>query len=316
MAERGNGRRGPRPVPSSAVTPAACGRTWRWRGAAPKPSTGVVRTRRWRRASRPARPSREQTTFLAREDAARGLARRSALRGGLARLGTITFGIDPKVSVDGAAPEPLRKVLEGLLAGLDVCELEAVEATIVLGLFGLPLDAAVAAQLTPERQFDAVDAHIRARLAAGDSLEQIFVALRPASDADFLDHLDAVVGAALAAHTADGRPRDPQEAARRRAFLEYLPYAAEPIRIQFYLHGKVDALEGALGAVLPDGVDQMLFAMVRGRFHNSLPRLRRLRTQAPDALARALTPTLDEWFRRVVAAGRSAARSARDPHAA
>ncbi len=53
-------------------------------------------------------PSREQASVLAREDAARALARRNALRGGLARLGTLMFGIDPKVSVDGAPPEPLR----------------------------------------------------------------------------------------------------------------------------------------------------------------------------------------------------------------
>ncbi len=304
----------PTPAPPAAVTPAA------WADLA------LTRCRaeaeHWRRedealAARLAAgtPSREQATFLARENTARGLARRSALRGGLARLGTLMFGIDPKVSVGGATPEPLREVLEALLAGLDICELEAVEATIVLGLFGLPLDAAVAAQLTAERQFDAVDARIRDRLAAGESLEQIFVALRPASDADFLGHLDALVGAALAGHAADGRPRDPREPARRRAFLEYLPYAAEPIRLQFYLHGKVDALEGALGAVLPDGVDQMLFAMVRGRFYDSLPRLRRLRAQPPAALVRALTPTLDEWFRRVAlpALGRALAR---DPHAA
>lgn len=260
-------------------------------------------------------PSREQTSFLGREQAARALARRNALRGGLARLGTLMFGIDPKVSVDGAAPEPLRKVLEGLLAGLDICELEAVEATIVLGLFGVPLDAALAARLTPQRQFEAVEEMIRARQAAGESLERIYVALRPPSEAAFLGAVDAVVAAALARHAVDGRPRDPRESARRRAFLEYLPYAAEPIRIQFYLHGKVDALEGALGVALPDGVDQMLFAMVRGRFHDSLPRLRRLRAQAPDAVARALMPTLDEWFRRVAlpSLGRALGR---DPHAA
>ena len=260
-------------------------------------------------------PSREQASFLAREDAARALARRNALRGGLARLGTLMFGIDPKVSVDGAPSEPLRKVLEGLLSGLDICELEAVEATIVLGLFGMTFEAELAARLTSERQFEAVDARIRARLAAGDSPEQVYVALRPASEAAFLAHLDAVVATALTRHAAEGRPRVPQAAARRRAFLEYLPYAAEPIRIQFYLHGKVDALEGALGVALPDGVDQMLFAMVRGRFHDSLPRLRRLRTQAPDDVARALAPTLDEWFRRVAmpSLGRALGR---DPHAA
>lgn len=260
-------------------------------------------------------PPREQASFLDREHAARALARRNALRGGLARLGTLTFGIDPKVSVDGAAPEPLRKVHEGLLAGLDICELEAVEATIVLGLFDVPFEAALAERLTAEGQFDAVDARIRERLTAGDSLEQIYVALRPASEAAFLRYLDAVVVAALAGHVAEGQPRDPREAGRRRAFLEYLPYAAEPIRLQIYLHGKVDALEGALGVALPDGVDQMLFAMVRGRFHNSLPRLRRLRAQAPDAVARALTPTIDEWFRRVAlpSLGRALRR---DPHAA
>ncbi len=260
-------------------------------------------------------PSQEQASFLAREDAARALANRNALRGGLARLGTLMFGIDPKVSVDGAPPEPLRKVLEGLLSGLDICELEAVEATIVLGLFGMTFEADLAARLTPERQFEAVDARIRALLAAGGSLEQVYVALRPASEAAFLEHLDAVVATALTRHAAAGRTRVPQAAARRRAFLEYLPYAAEPIRIQFYLHGKVDALEGALGVALPDGVDQMLFAMVRGRFHDSLPRLRRLRIQSPEDVAHALTPTLDEWFRRVAlpSLGRALGR---DPHAA
>jgi hypothetical protein len=161
-------------------------------------------------------PPREQASFLDREHAARALARRNALRGGLARLGTLTFGIDPKVSVDGAAPEPLRKVHEGLLAGLDICELEAVEATIVLGLFDVPFEAALAERLTAEGQFDAVDARIRERLTAGDSLEQIYVALRPASEAAFLRYLDAVVVAALAGHVAEGQPRDPREAGRRR----------------------------------------------------------------------------------------------------
>lgn len=261
--------------------------------------------------------SRERRTFLRREEAARATARRNAVRGGLARLGTLMFGVDPRIAVGGRRPEPFPKVLAGLLAGLDVCAIEAVEATIVIGLFDLPFTSDMAANLTPERQFATVEARIRGQLASGASLEQIFSTMRPPAGAPFVDFLDALVEVAtLSRVSSTGESEfDPQAAPRRRAFLEYLRYAVEPIRIEFYLHGKVDAIEGAFGVALPDGVDQVLFAMARARLYNSLPRLRRLRDQPPADVLAEVAPILDEWFRQTALPAMGRALSG-DPHAA
>ncbi len=261
--------------------------------------------------------SRERAAFLRREETARATARRNAIRGGLARLGTLMFGVDPKIAVGGRRPEPFPKVLDGLLAGLDVCAIEAVEATIVIGLFDVPFTSEMAGNLTPERQFLVVESRIREQLAAGVTLEQIFATMRPPAGAPFVDFLDALIETAMPAPAtaAAAAAIDPAPAQRRRAFLEYLNYAVEPIRIQFYLHGKVDAIEGAFGIALPDGVDQMLFAMARARLYNSIERLQELRNRPSAGVLEAVTPILDEWF-RLTALPAIGCELSRDPHAA
>ena len=76
--------------------------------------------------------------------------------------------------------------------------------------------------------------------------------------------------------------------------------AAEPIRIQSYLHARADAIEGAIGTVLPEDSEQRLYHNAERALYPSVERMRWLREQPPPAILAALDPIVDRWFQTTV----------------
>ncbi|MBM3770725.1 MAG: hypothetical protein FJW27_05455 [Acidimicrobiia bacterium] len=70
------------------------------------------------------------------------------------------------------------------------------------------------------------------------------------------------------------------------------------MRIQFYLQGRVDETEGALGITLPGEIDSRLFNAVRRRIYGSVERMRRLREIPPDTIVATVEPIVERWFVR------------------
>lgn len=260
--------------------------------------------------------SREQASFLAREAVARRVSRANARRGALAHLTTLLFAFKARAAVvNGGDGEAMAAIVEALLATADPCAIQAVESTLLAAVFGLPFSDATAAGLLADGPFDVADAQLHRLAAEGVSVDEAFVRLRPDDDALALAHVAGVLREA-AAGSADTAPRARRDRERRLLqVLEFLPLVFEPLRLRFYLHAKVDEVEGTFGVTLPDAVDEHLFQSVEGQHFASLAAMRRLSDTPPRDTLAAVAPLLDRWFRRTALPG-LARGLGRDPHAA
>lgn len=253
---------------------------------------------------------REEATFLEREAAARAIARANARRGALARLTTLLFAFKARVARSGSSgSEPMGRVVETLLANADPCAISGVESVLLAGLFGLPASADLAGRLGEAGPFAVVDDRFLELAGQGLSAAQIFEIMRPADDAVAL----AAVGHVL--REAVGHDGTADTERRLRQTLELVPLVFEPLRIRFYLHARVDAVEGRFGLPLPDLVDQHLFQLAEHDLFRSVEAMRQLRGMPAEDIVARLEPLLDRWFRRTALPGLARA-IARDPHTA
>lgn len=259
---------------------------------------------------------REDASFLQREAAAREFARANARRGALARLTTLLFAFKARVSTSATnRRESFGDVIEALLADADACAIDAVEATLLAGLFGLPHTEAVALRLRRQGPFAVAEETFLELAARGLSAERIFEQLRPSDDAEAVGHIDAVLRAATVDRRAPGDQPTPEQARRLRQVLELVPHVLEPLRIRFYLHAKVDAVEGVFGVTLDGAVDEYLLQLAERKLFDSVDAMRRLSDSRPADTVAALDPLVERWFRRTVLPGLARAIR-RDPHLA
>ncbi|MEZ5416236.1 MAG: hypothetical protein R2708_02700 [Vicinamibacterales bacterium] len=151
--------------------------------------------------------------------------------------------------------------------------------------------------------------------ARGLSAERIFEQLRPSDDAEAVGHIHAVLQAAVEEPRASSGGLTTEQARRLRQVLEFVPHVLEPLRIRFYLHAKVDAVEGVFGVTLNDTADEYLFRLAEKALFDSVDAMRRLTGRPPAHTTAVLAPLVERWFRRTVLP--SFARAIRrDPHLA
>lgn len=245
--------------------------------------------------------SRDQAAFRASEKEARKSLDERARRGALARLDGLLFGETARFpDAESGSRDSFRDVLDGLLGREQRCALEAIEATVLFAIFGVPFDADAARDLRPDREFQRLDRIVRQKAFAGRSLERVFVEMRAPSGGMTL-YIAAVVRAALPRNmsSSDGGPKVDSLVERRlRQLLEFVAFAAEPVRIRNYLHARVDEAEGALRATFPDAAEEQLFERAEKELFRTVEDMRRLRETAPAQVIDALAPIIDRWFRK------------------
>jgi phosphatidylserine/phosphatidylglycerophosphate/cardiolipin synthase-like enzyme len=243
--------------------------------------------------------SREQAAFLKAEVRTRERADARARQGALARLEALLFGGQARFpDADSGRIDSFLDVLGDLVGREPTCALEAVESTVLFAIFGVPFDAAAARDTRPDRAFQRVDAFVRHRNSAGDTLADLFRSMR-SRPADASPYVAAITRAAFqGSSSGDGESGDDSDFERRvRQFVEFVTYAAEPVRIRNYLHGRVDEIEGALRATVPDAAEERLFERAETALFRSVDDMRRLRDIEPAAVLDALEPIVNRWFR-------------------
>ena len=249
--------------------------------------------------------SREQKEFLQREAAARRNVEEEQRAAALARLDFLLLGRKMKIP-ELRVPqsrighgESFRALLDVLFGQVDPCALDALETTVLLSVFGMPFDAASAGMVGPTREFQAIKTVTHGHLAAGRSLAEIFALMRPASPDLAFAYVGALARALLEPRAGGSVPDGIADVTERylRQFLDVTQLAAEPRRIQTYLHARVEEVEGALGTPVPDRAAMRLTAAAEGALYRDVSAMRRLRERTPAAIVDALTGTLDRWFR-------------------
>jgi phosphatidylserine/phosphatidylglycerophosphate/cardiolipin synthase-like enzyme len=241
--------------------------------------------------------SREQASFLERERVTRERAGQRLRSAGLARLDTLLLGRKRRLSDLTRAMRGESFRLRDVLGEADACALEALEATTFFSVFGLPFDPTRTATPGRSAEFEILGATITEHLARGRTLEAIFSMMRPPPGDDTFAHVDAVARAALGldpTHATDGV--SPDLSARLRHLVEAMQLADEPMRIDTYLHWKVQQIEGAVGVPVPEVAAERLSRRAENLLFRNVTAMRRLQRADPAATMAALTPVLDEWF--------------------
>ena len=264
--------------------------------------------------------SNEQAAFLRREIKSRSSAAGRQRTAALARFEFLLLGAKIRITdLEGhrvGRGESVRVLLDLLFHGVDPCALEALETTTIFATFAIPFDSASAGYLGPFREFQAVDAMIRDRLGNGQSLPEVFSAMRPVDPVSTFQYVDAVARAALEFSPPDRPSRDRETVGHRlRQLLDLTRLAAEPLRIQTYLHVRIDEVEGALGTPVSEAAARRLMDRAEAVLFRNFQAMARLQTQPPPDTLRALTPVLDRWFGTDALASIRSSLS-RDPFAA
>jgi phosphatidylserine/phosphatidylglycerophosphate/cardiolipin synthase-like enzyme len=264
--------------------------------------------------------SREETDFLRRERESRERAIAGQRSSGIARLDALLLG--SKVKLSDVSPTAgrrgsFRAAAGDLLSDADACRLDAVEATVLFSVFGLPFTAERVSQLGPSRQFEALEEVFSGHLDQGRTLGQAFEAVRPAAGDQTFAHVHAVLRSAVepvdAGNGAIVLPTATEH--RLRQMIEVIRLAAEPVRIQTYLHWKAMEIEGALGMPVTEAAADQLSGRAEGLLFRDVAAMRRLRVAKPSETLAILEPAIDRWFATTVLPEMRRALS-RDPFAA
>lgn len=261
-------------------------------------------------------PSGEESAFLDRERTNRARADRRGRSAGLARLDTLLFGRKQRLSDLAKAMRGESFRLGDVLSEADACALEVLEATTFFSVFGLSFDAPRVSVPGRSGQFEALGTTITEHLAQGRTLEEIFEIMRPRAGDDTFAHVHAVARAALGLGSTlatDGQPSNLD--ARLQQLVEAMELAAEPLRIDTYLHWKVQQIEGAIGVPVPESASEQLSRRAENLLFRNVGAMRRLQASTPAATVAALTPVVDEWFSATALPGIRQALT-RDPFAA
>lgn len=227
--------------------------------------------------------------------------------------------------------EPFQKTLQLLFGDATPCGFAALESTLFSAIFDQPFSRErLERGLGTEQLFSELDEAYHHQIEHSGSVEGAYRSLRPSEPANafpYISELVARLAGIAAAHVTRARVLTTQEQlqtdregalqnprasplfrgmAEGEAELwalaarleEFVRLAAEPIRIQTYLHSKVEELEGAFRVNIPDKTAEKLFRNAEEKLFPDAQAMRRLASRTPDEVLGLLEPILDRWFQR------------------
>lgn len=203
-----------------------------------------------------------------------------------------------------AAPEPLgratfRKAMRVFIDSATPCALSALESTLVVADFGLPLKRQWADQAISGGQIlEEVENEYARGAAAGKTSEQMYIELRPAGreQARLLTRT-LLQGMMTSSSKSAALSSDVQQHVVSD-LEEFLYLAAEPLRMEMYLDILVGDFERYLGIRSSERAIDRLQKRVRDRLFKNAKMMRDLANSPPRENARNLSLVLDEWLKK------------------
>ncbi len=246
--------------------------------------------------------SADQGAFPNRERLAREKSLQNQRRATLARLDYILLGDQARFletplqrfrrKAGARQPEgrhAFRRTLDSLLTRAGSCELDTLEATLLLAVFDLPFEAENA---SVQRVFEQIDHAYHERFDQTGSLEAVYGTLRPVDPEAAFRYVDEL----LTRVTSSPASADPERRDLIDRLGKFFRLAAEPLRIRAYLHGKIHETERALRSNIKDRAAERLFAVARQTLYGSPEATRQLAAARPDDTVARLQPVLDRWW--------------------
>ncbi|MBI4474917.1 MAG: hypothetical protein HY646_19770 [Acidobacteria bacterium] len=273
----------------------------------------------------------EDLVFPEKEEAGRAKALSNERKRYFARLSFFLMGekarsLNPEAAKSTAGPDQLQRSLAVLFGDATACQLEALQATLLYAYFNVPFTTErLEAALRDEDILREVE-HAFNDPAAGNATESYvrFDRVKSRQAQQYVTQLmlrltqvaSIEVAAMRAERSASGvanqsdLSRELQrvlaEPVKNRNEIEallarmdtYIRRAAEPARIRAYVHARIDDLEEALRASIPDKQFDHLEREIERSLFQTEAALAALERQPIEHIVSRINLVIDRWFRR------------------
>jgi len=200
-----------------------------------------------------------------------------------------------RLQLDG---ETFGRTLDILTAGATPCVLDALESTLLIAAFGLPLKKQWAEQgITPTAVLEEVEAEYARRSKANETTEETYFALRSGDERNRVvlePVLQRVITFSMAQDTLDPDLR--QKVIQQ--IIQYFRLSAESLRVRVYLDMTVASVETSFGIRLSQNSVGRLQTNVTKVLFKDPETIRQTANVAPEDIFRRVYPLVDEWFRK------------------
>lgn len=203
-----------------------------------------------------------------------------------------------------AAPEPLdratfRKAMRLFIGSATPCALTALESTLVVADFGLPLKREWTEEVVSAGQIlEEVENKYAYEAEAGKSSEQVYLELRPAGRDQTKLLTKTFLQEILASSTESKTLSSDVQRRLVDDLQEFLYLAAEPLRMEMYLDILVGDFERCVGVRSEERAIDHLQKRVRDHLFKNAKMMRSLAQSPPHENARKLAQVVDDWLKK------------------
>ncbi|MFN8006210.1 MAG: hypothetical protein U0V70_04130 [Terriglobia bacterium] len=189
--------------------------------------------------------------------------------------------------------------IEDLTEGASPCMLDALESTVLLAVFGLPLRRAwIEQEITPEQVLKEVEDEYTRKAKANRTLEQTYIELRPRDPNTIKLMIGAMIERIMRPTMSPLEPVPESQQKLISQIGQFIELAAEPLRIGQYLNMTVGGLETSIGIRLNrKSVDRLNEKIGNGLYGNARE-MRKLTNATPQDNVEKMYPVIDEWFQK------------------
>ncbi len=192
-----------------------------------------------------------------------------------------------------------RKAMRVFTESATPCKLSALESTLLVADFGLPLKRQWTEQPIDAGQIlEEVENEYARRAAAGETSEQTYLELRPASR-EQTKHVTEILLQRIIA-TSPKQATLPSDVQQHLVYEleDFLHLAAEPLRMEVYLNILVGDFEGYIGIRSSESSINRLQAEVQSRLFKNAKMMRALAKTEPAENAGSLSLLVDKWLKK------------------
>jgi PLD-like domain len=204
-------------------------------------------------------------------------------------------GTSSSLMLDG---ETFGRAIDVLTAGTTPCVLDALESTLLIAAFGLPLKRAwIDHGITPTLILEEVESEYTRRSRANRTAEETYFDLRSTEEQSktlIEPMLKRMIASSMIHNTLSS---DTQQRLIQH-LVQFFQLSAEFLRMRVYINMSVAALETSFGIRLSQNSVGSLQKRVEKMLFKNLETRRKTANASPQEIWRRVYPLVDEWFQR------------------
>jgi hypothetical protein len=204
-------------------------------------------------------------------------------------------GASSSLMLDG---ETFGRAIDILTAGTTPCVLDALESTLLIAAFGLPLKRAWIDQgITPTLILEEVETEYTRRSRANRTAEETYFDLRSTEEQSksLIEPLfERMIASSMIQNTLSS---DVQQRLIQH-LVQFFQLSAEFLRMRVYIDMSVAGLETSFGIRLSQNSVERLQKRVEKMLFKNLETMRKTANASPREISRQVYPLMDEWFQR------------------